>query len=108
MPCITTGMPNFSADAMVEPGGDPFKEFGDEPPTTGNIDAPAFPAYGHVDLEGCFCRGCDPESWSFGHFCIDEAGLDIGEIEGDLHFSGLDVQAFEVDALEGLAGAIGR
>ena len=101
-------MPNFSADAVIEPGGDPLKELRDDPPSAGDIDAPAFPADGVVDLAGRFCWGRDPESWPLGHFCIDETGLDVGEIEGDIHFSRLDVQAFEIVTLEGFAGAIGR
>src|SRR6185437_862976 len=100
-------MPSLS-DAMIKPGGDMLEELGDDPPAMSDIDAPAFSFDGVADLPGSLGGWSRPEHRAFGHFRIDETGLDIGEIKRDLQLAGLDVEPFEIDALETFSGAISR
>ena len=79
-----------------------------DPPATGYIGEAAFLFDGADDLPGGFVNRRHPKTWSFGHFGVDKARLDIGDIKGDLFFAGLYMESFEVGALKRFRGAISR
>src|SRR5579863_2398535 len=96
-----------SADPVVDPGRDVFEQLCDDPPASGDVDAPAPMIDGPGDLPRGFLGGRNPEGGALGHFCIDKAGLDVGHIKGDLQLPGSQVQTFEIDALKAFGGAVG-
>jgi len=93
---------------MIDAAGHPFSQLGYQPPAAGDIGPPLSFPQGFYDLPGCFFGGGDPESFfRLGHFSIYEARLYVGDIYRPAGSFGFHVETFEINALEGFAGAVG-